>query len=287
MVNCYKFCGLFPENFKEPKTSNLKFLKFWPFGMIFINIIITLVSNGSIIKFFFYDGVYNLRTDYAGVLLIISLQLRGNVDMVFTLLGRKSEKKFWNTVNQLDDFIVRFLGIKINYRKENWLHLRKLVFIFFASGSLGVIMSVLNYSASEKFNKYYGSSFVLVFLNQLYMNKYVFYISIIYNRLKHLTNNYTRIQIHDYKLQVLPHTYAIVWKLTKIVERRFTIPLIFMTFHIYVMLIFFGFVLAENIANGKFNIGYIVSIISPQFHIWFICFNCYRICKMVSLFKVN
>jgi len=287
MVNFYKFCGIFPENFNEPKSSRLKFLKFWPFGMAFVNIIITLASNGNIIRFFFYDGIYNLRTDYAGLLLIISLQLRGNIDMIYTLLRRKSERKFWNTVNQLDDFIVRFLGIRINYRRENWLHLRKLVFIFLASASTGVIMSVLNYSTSEKFNRYYGSSFVLIFMNQLYMNKYVFYISIIYNRLKHLTNNYTRIQIHDYKLRVLPHAYAIVWKLTKIVKSRFTIPLIFMTFHIYVMLIFFGFVLAENIANRNFNIGYIVSIISPQFHIWFICFNCYRICKMVSFFNLN
>ena len=282
MVNLYKLCGLFLEKFEEPKSRRLKFLKFWPFCVAVVHIIIIMRLTGRLIKFFFIDNDYSLRTDYAGILLIISLQLRGIVDVVYLILGRKSEEKFWNTLDQLDDFIVRFLGIEINYRRENWLHLRKLIFIVIVNMVVGVLMSLLYYSATDKFDRYYGSSSVLIFINQLNLNKFVFFISIVHNRINHLFKNHTRIQMHDYKRKVMPHTYIIIWKLIKIVKSRFTIPLMFMTFHIYVMIVFFGYVLAQDIAVDKFNMAHIVSIISPQINIWFVCYNCYKICRIVS-----
>ena len=282
MVNLYKFCGLLLENFEEPKSRRLKFLKFWPFWISFVHIVIVIGLTGRLIKIFSFDKDFRLRTDYAGILLIISQQLRSIVDITYTFLNRKDEKKFWNQLDQLDDFIVRFLGIKINYQRENWLHLRKLIFIVTINITFGVLFLVLNSSDSKKFSRYYGISSILVFVNQLNLNKFVFFTSIIYNRIKHLTENHTRIQIHDYKRKVMPHTYIIIWKLIKIVKSRFTIPLMFMTFHIYVMIVFFGYVLAQDIAVDKFNMAHIVSIISPQINIWFVCYNCYKICRIVS-----
>lgn len=282
MVNLYKICGLLLEKFEEPKTRWLKFLKFWPFGIAFVHVIIMVYFTVRMIMFFCLDQSYSLRADYAGIILISSLQLRGLIDLSYTFLHRKTEQKFWNALDQLDDFFVRFLDIKMNYKKENWLHLRKLIFVIFVNISFGVTMSVLNYTASDKFNSYYGSSSILVFMNQFYLNKFLFYISIVYNRVYYLTKNYTRIEIHDYKLKVMPHTCMITWKLIKIVKSRFTIPLIFTTFHIYVMIVFFGFVLAQDLAIDKFNVAHIISIISPQINIWFICFNSWRICRIVS-----
>ena len=48
--------------------------------------------------------------------------MRGSVDLIFTLIGRKTEEKFWILLDQLDDFTVRFLDIKMNYQQENRQH---------------------------------------------------------------------------------------------------------------------------------------------------------------------
>lgn len=281
-VNFLKFFGSIPESFKEPRNKRLKFLKYWPFGMIIAYTVYFTIITLKMIKMFIIDGDFNIRTDYVGIFLIITLHLRGFIDIVYTILLRKTEDKIWNLLDQLDDFMVRFLGIDMKYQKENWLHLIEIATIFIVCMTLGRTMGIVNYSLTEKFNSHYGIATFITTINLVNVIKYVFYVSILHCRLNQLTKSLDEVKLHDYKLRTLPHVYSIIWKLSKILEKRFTIPLIITIFYFFMAIIFFGYVVAQSVLLNIFSELYIASSIMPQVTIWILSFYCHRISKIVS-----
>ncbi|CAG9811268.1 unnamed protein product [Chironomus riparius] len=284
LVNLFKFFGLNLENFKEPKSKYLKYLKYWPFGICFVYTCIVIAATTKMIKEFFCDGDYNIRSDYAGIIMILSLHSRGIVDLLFTLNQRRTERKFWNLVDQLDDMLEKILDIKINYRKENRSHLQRVLLILLLNCCVGVFVSTINYKSTDKFNGSYGSASYLVLTNQLNNNKFIFYVAIICNRLKLLPQHLHIIRLRIHKLKALPHIYSIIWNLSRIIEKRFAIPLIFMRLHIYMLVMFYGFILAQDTALGYFNTVHIVSIVAPQIIMWWLCYYCKRAYTIEKMF---
>lgn len=284
VVNFFKICGLILDNFKEPHKKWLKFLKYLPISIMSVYAIHVVILTVMMVKMFAIDDDFSIRTDYIGILLIITLHLRGLIDIVYTICGRKTEDKFWNLLDQLDDFFVRFLGIEINYRKENWLHLIEMSLMFIVCMTLGGFMSALNYTLTEKFNSHYGLAGFLTMMNLINIMKYIFYVSILHYRLKLVTKNFEEVRLCSCKLLTLPHVYSIAWKLSKILDKRFTIPLIFMTLHLFMTITFFGYVVAQSVVLDMFNEFYIASIVVPQVPIWIMCFYCQRISIDVSSF---
>jgi hypothetical protein len=277
VINALKFFGIILESFNEPQNKRLKFLKYWPLAFAVLYAIYVLILTTLMVKMFLFDGGFNIRTDYVGILLIICLHLRGIIDVIYIVYRRKTEEKFWNLLDQLDDFIERFLGIKINYQMENRKHLIESTLIFIMYMTFGFAMGVVNYTLTEKFSSHYGKASFMNMIHLLNLIRYVFYVSILHYRLKALIENFDEIKLHDYKLQTLQHIYSIIWKLSKVLENRFTIPLIFLTTHCFMTLIFFGYVIARSIQLNLFNELYVASLIMPQVPIWIVCFYCHRI----------
>lgn len=279
-VNFLKFFGLIINKFSEPQNKRLKCLKYWPFGMIIIySIFVTLLTLKMLILLLF-DGQFSLHNDYTGIIMMIALHLRACIDLIYTILLRKTERKFWNLLDQLDDYIERFLNINMNQTSENLYHLIIMLLNIFSNICLGVTVSIINYSSNDRFNNHPTS--LLAIMNHINMAKYAFYVSILYNRLQYINQNFYKIKQDDYKLYVMSHVHSVIWKLSKHISRRFTTPLMFSIFHVLIMTMFFGFVMAQKIVTQTFTGFHVASIIMPQVTVWIICFNCQRICRNVS-----
>lgn len=279
-VNFLKFFGLFLDNFKEPSKKCLKYLKYWPFFAIFIYGIFVLALTLKMLGLLIFNGQFNLHDDYTGIILMVAVHFRALTDLIYTIFRRKSEKKFWNLLNQLDDFIERFLGIKIDQKHENLLFFCGMMLNIVLNIGIGVTLSVFNYSLDDRF--VHHRTALLSFITHINMAKFGLYVSILHNRLQLITQNFYNIQLEAYKLHAVPQVYSIIWKLSKILSHRFAVPLMFMTLHVLIITMFFGFLMAQSISSATFTGSRVVSIVMPQVTIWIVCYNCQRINKIVS-----
>ena len=277
----FKIFGLELEKFEELTSKRLKLLQYWPFLIFSIHLVVicklTLETFWSLVC-----NDYNFRSDYAGILLLTSLSTSSAVGVIFTFSQRNVDKKFWRLLDELDDIILKFLDIKLNYHKENRNHILRIFILLTLILSLAASIRVTKFSSSEKFTRYYGSSFYLAVLNQLNLNKFIFYASIIKNRLAILGDNFYQIKHHDYKLRTVPHVYSILWLSLKALSTRFAYPLICQTVNVLIMIMFFGFLLANMLLLDWVNFFHVFSLAIPQTILWVICIVCHKINKMVS-----
>lgn len=279
-VNFFKILGFEVEPFDD---FRLKVIKLWPFMAYFIHSVVVAILSiyGAFVAF--TDESHEFKNAYADILSRLSLNTTVVVGLVFTFTHRKHEKNFWNSLDQLDDFIVRFLDIKVDYKLENWHHLRRIMFIIVLNYSMAATLSLAKFTLSVGFNRHYNSIIYLIFLNQLNMNKYVFYVSIINNRMQILSANFQQISDRDYKVLILPRIYSILWTLTRKLEKRFNWPMLLMMINFFVMSSYFGYLLSFDISRNSSNIVHCCSFLGPQITIWFTCYHCNKIRRTVSI----
>lgn len=283
-VNFFKIFGYELECFEEPQSKYLKFLKYWPILSYIVHLGVVCFLSIQTIVIISGEEYMSFREEYAGIIMKITINVTGNVGLFCTFLRQKHEVKFWKSIDQLDDFILRFLSIKMDYSRENWHHLRRILFILFINYSLAIILS-LDFSSSEKYQRYFKTVVYFVFLNQLNMNKYVFYGSIINNRLKILSETFHQIKDCDYKVLVVPHVYSIIWKMLHKIENQYDWPMICMAFNTYMFSFYFGYILSLDLSKNSANYIHVISLSGPQVTLWFICYHCNKIKEIVSRLK--
>lgn len=279
-VNYFKFFGYELEPFHFLALNWLKFLNYWPYTVYSIHMAVAVFLA---IQTYFIMFDISFREEFAGMSLKICLVIVGTVGLASTATQRKLESKFWQNLDQLDDFFVRFLDIKLNYRKENWQHLRRVLLNAFLNLIIGSTLSFVNFSSSEKFKQYYNTAIYFVFLNQLNVNKYVFYASIINNRMRILTENFHQISDCDYKVLTVPRIYSIIWKMSHKIEKRYNWPMMLSVINVYMMFFYFGYLLSVDISASNTNLVHFLSFLGPQITISFICYYCNKIKKIVSI----
>ena len=175
-LNFFKIFGYELECFEEPQSKHLKMLKYWPILSYIVHLAVVCFLSLQTIIIIFGEEYMWFREEYAGIIMKITINVTGNVGLFCTFLRQKHEVKFWKSIDQLDDFILRFLSIKMDYSRENWHHLRRILFILFINYSLAIILS-LDFSSSEKYQRYFKTVLYFVFLNKLNIS-FVFFIKL-------------------------------------------------------------------------------------------------------------
>jgi len=280
-VKFFKIFGYELEYFEEPQSKHLKIFKYWPILSYIVHLAVVCFLSIQTIVIISGEEYMSFREEYAGIILKISINITENVGLFCTFLRRKYEVKFWRSIHQLDDFINRFLSFKMDYSKENWHHLRRILFIITINYSLTLILS-LDFSSSQKYQRYFNTVVYFVILNQLNMNKYVFYASIINNRLKILSENFHQVKDCGYKVLVVQRVYSIICKMLHKVENRYDWSITFTAFTTYMYSFYFGYILSLDLSKNSANYIHAVSLFGPQVTLWFICYHCNKIKEIVS-----
>lgn len=184
LINFFKIFGLFLENFKKPTIKCLKFLKFWPMEVYVIHIVtvfgmtIQEIYNWTqIIEKIFWEK-------YPGIFMKSWTCMTGSLNVFLIFVNRRHELKFWELISQLDDFIVRFLGIEYNQRRENWQHIGRTLFCILLAFLIGTILSEAGFSTTDNYERFYSSSFYFLLLKQWNVHRYIFYVTVLSNRIK-------------------------------------------------------------------------------------------------------
>lgn len=218
--------------------------------------------------------------------MIISLLVHivsGIISITFTIYHRKNIQNLWNLINQLDDYIVRFLEIDLNYKRENMLHLTKILLLITANTVLGAIMSRSNFTSSVDFQRFSTVGKYFVILNQCNSHKCIFFLAIISNRLKVIVENFNEIKQNDHKIVALMQIYSILWKLSRKIAKVFYIPMILNLMCFHVNFIFFGHLLAIDVEKKIFNFVHFVTLFGPYLFIGFYCNHGELFQKIVSI----
>lgn len=277
--NCCKFLGADLENFK---FSSIKVVKILPKILFLIHIGIlldlTVKSFGSLVD--------NSDTQQTFTELIAKVQLNftASVCLIFIYKQRKIEENYWNLMDQLDDLIVNFLGINMNYQQESWLLLLRIIIITILNLPNVIMLRMLKFSTSQYFNNNYNRSFYFVFVRQTITCKFMLYVTVVYNRMKIIAENLHQIHNSDHNLLVLSRLHAILWKLTRKIDKIFGFSMILSVISVYSVIMFLTFLLSNDMAHGNFKILHIFSLLVPMTTIGLICYHCERFMWIVSLF---
>jgi len=275
----FKIAGI---DLEKIQLKRLQILQYFPYFAYSFQVITTVILSTWIIYSLINDAELTMKKNSAGILVLISLSISAVNSLFFTLKNRQMKRKFWNLVDQLDDFILRFLGIKIDYERENWFHLRK-IFINIAinMGNSIVIRNVI-FSNSQNFNRYLPRVIYFIFVNQLVTNKFIFYVSILYSRFKIITENLNQIRSYDYKVYTLQRAHFIIWKLSKKIEKMFGWTMVLIIINVYTIAMFYTFLSANDLSVNNFRFMHMYTEFAPLINIGILCYNCERFRRTVS-----
>lgn len=280
--NFFKIFGLYLGDIKSSTSKCNKLLNFWPYGVFIIHIL--KMSQMIIIEIYNWTQMTEkiFWERYPGIIMKNSACVAGFLSIIMIYTNQKHEQKFWELINHLDDFLVRFLDIRINHKKENREHIGRTILFIFVAFSVGTILSEAGFSPTDNYRRFYSSAFYFLILKQLHVHRYIFYVTVLSNRIKILSENCDKITQSDYKLRTVPRVYLILWKLTQKIEKIFGWTMVAIASEFVVISLFFGFLLSVDLAVNSANIAHIFSLVVPQFIIWHMCFVCNRVKCYVS-----
>lgn len=276
------FFKVFGVDLKSFQLSRLRCLKLFPYCAYTCHVLATSVLIIWIISSLITDVNLTIRNNFAGIFVLVSLSISAVASLTFTFQNRQKERKFWNLVDQLDDFIVRFLDIKIDYKKENWLHLRKIFLIIAINFGNSIVIRGVKFSHSLNFNRYMPRVIYFIFVNQLVTNKFLFYVSILYNRFQLITENLNEISSCDYKVITLQHVHFIIWKLSKKIEKIYGCAIVLIMINVYTVMIFYTFLCANDMGVDNFQFLHAYAQFAPLINVGIFCYNCGRFQRIVS-----
>lgn len=276
VLNLFKMFGLYFEAFHINSTSKLmRILKFWPDMMYFVNIFCIFVSISYTVYIMVLSNI-DIKIYYSSAILLIFHTISVTMGICSTFKYRNKFRKFWILSDQVDNLIENFLAIKIDYKSENRAHLKKIIYHFSWHSLFGLLLSLSNYALSQTLIRMDSSVPYFIFLNHLTVNKYVFFVTIISNRIRILADSYHQIRHVDYKILTFMRVYSLVWRLSKMIDEIFGWTVIAIVTSIASNFIFNGHLMALDLTNEFLNTGHFVCLF-PLFNIIFLCFHWNRL----------
>ena len=280
-LQLFKFLGIYFEKYEIKSLKYQKILNCWPIWMYFVHLIF-LTPLIFITSFAIFTGYMEFKESFLSILSLVVHMTSGTVCVVFTFLHRNKIKNLWNLINQLDDCIVRFLKINIDYKRENRQQLITILATLALNIVLGLIIKSFKFTLSKDFEMISTMGLYYVMINQLNGHKYIYFVTIILNRLEIIIKNYNQIKDDGYKLKALMQVYSILWKLSEKVGKIFDFQMVLNIMSYYSNFMFFGRLLAIDLANDYFNAFHIIAMFAPHLFVGFYCYHGERFRIIVS-----
>lgn len=280
-LNLFKFCGIYFDKFEIGSQKFRRKFQFWPIWMFYVHLVILspLVFFKS---FSVMLGYMKIKENFMTVLTMSVHMVSGIICVLNTFLHRHKLKSWCNLIDQIDDYIVRFLNVSIDYNRENWNQLIKILVTGTVNIFLGLIASSSNFTLSKDFKLVSTMGFYYIMLNQINGHKYIYFVSIIINRMKIIIENYNLIKNDESELKTLMQIYSTLWKLSEKVGKIFNFQMILNILCYFVNFVFFGHLLAVDIAKDNFNAVHFVTLFAPHLFLGFYCYHGEQFRKIVS-----
>lgn len=281
-LNFFKVFGMYYEPFGIPSSRcsrYYRFLRFWPIGLFYFHAVfaVILVIHSSYVMI----GTIELRTSYTTAVVTIVLECSAVTIVTYTYIHRKTLDKIWTLINQIDDFMVRYIEIPMDYKAENRQHLKRPCIHFGCNLVLSIFISKFNIESANDFNKYYMGVVFFALLNHLSCNKYIYFVSILHTRQRLLAEYFHKIKNCDHKLLSLMRVYSIMWKVARKLEKCFNWPLILTATGSYSTFLLYAHVQAIDLKNNNYRIIHYICL-APLFNLTFYCYHLQKLKSMVS-----
>ena len=156
------------------------------------------------------------------------------------------------------------------------------MFYIFVAFSVGTILSEAGFSPTDNYKRFYSSGFYFLILKQWHVHRFIFYVTVLSNRAKILSENCEEITQCEYKIRTVPRVYLILWKLSRKIDNIFGWTMLAFVVDFVVISLFFGFLLSVDLAVDSANIAHLFSLVVPQFIVWHMCVVCNRVKYYVS-----
>lgn len=282
IVNIFKIFGLIIDNFNFRKV----FIKYWPIIFYSIHALahVALMSHFILCLILYEEQI--LSKVYIGIGSRFLINITGLVGVAYIFLQWKIENSFWKSVDQVDDFFLRFIDIKIDYQSETRKFFVKILGNISSIAMIFYLMFYSKFNRIDEFQKLFGSPLHVYLFNQLNISKFMLYVVIINNRLKILAKNFHIIRKVNYKVLVVPRIYTILWIMNEKLRKIYNLPLFFIVVNVYNLLLMYGFVMSLSVADGTVNVFQVLTIINPQYTLWILCYNCEQIKRNVRIFGI-
>lgn len=278
--NFLKFCGLYYEPFKVKSKRCEKLMQMWSIYMFRFHLMCVLVT--VVVSNYSLELVQtDMNIEYCLILTMNSLFALALICLMFVYKNRKQNKKFWRGITEADEFLIRFLKIKIDYKTESRILARK--FLRYAGTNFGIFaLSYFRLVTSQGEHKIYKAFYpYFMLMARLVTAKYVFFVGILCNRLKNLVDNYERLKDVDYNILVIMRVYSIIWKLTRKIELMFNCTMVALLFSIVIMKYSFSTLFSVELEEEGFRLVYLGTA-SIIINIGYVCVNCYKVRNTVS-----
>lgn len=280
VLNLLKYCGFYYEPFKVKSKRCKQLMKMWPIYMFRFHVACVIFTY--ILSYWVRELLrFDISVDFPFLLTLNTLFAMALVCLLLVYRNRKQNKKFWREITQIDDFFTRFLKIKIDYKTEN----RKLaeICLSYIGINFGVFVLVgfRLLFGSENYKSYKAIFMYYIMMSRVITVEYVFFVRILYNRLKILVDNYDSLKNTDSNLLVIMRVYSIIWKLTRKIEIMFKWATMAVMLVILVMALCYSHLF--SLEFKKIGFKHIrVLIFNVVLNIGYVCANCSQVCSMVS-----
>ena len=134
----------------------------------------------------------------------------------------------------------------------------------FTSFAVSLITKVSTFTGEEGFILFHEHVGYLIIIIEVFMNKYIFYVSILNHRIKFLVQNFDWNRASDYEVYAMPRLLSILWKLSAQINKIFGYQMVVQTLNYYFVLGFFGHLLASDMEIGIGNWIHVLSYAAPS-----------------------
>lgn len=279
VLNLLKFLGVYYEPFSVKSKWCEKLLQMWPIYMFRFHLISLLFMDfwcTDIISF----NPFDLKGEFLLQLTMHTFFALALFVLLFVYRNRKQNKKFWRAVTEADDFLTRFLKVKIDYDSEN-REMGQNCLIYVGINLVAFIFSV--YRTLERSGNQVSQNICIMYymlITRFLMVNYVFFVKILSNRFKILVDNYKDLKDTGSNLLVVMRVHSIIWKLTRKIEVMFKWTMVTVILIVLLMGFCYSHVFSDHLIERGFLLIYL-RVVVVIMNIAYVCVYCNELCSMV------
>lgn len=280
-LNFLKIFGVYLEKYELKATKVEKFIEYWSIVALFFHVILISVSS-FIVCYSLIFGSLCISKNFVIIINLIVHISSGIIFVIFTIYYREKVRHLWKLIDQLDDYILRFLKLDINYKHENLLSLGSIVALISIIFMFSIAISQSNFTATANYHKVFKIRFYFIILNHLNSHKCIFFLAILCNRLKIIAEKFDEIRQNDDKLVALMQVYSIMWQMSRKIEKYFYPLMIMHLICFYANFCFAAQIIAIDIEKNFLNATHLIPLFGPQILLGYYCICGEKLEKIVS-----